>query len=72
MKFLLTYSAITALAFGIASAEAKSVWDELNETAPRVVFEDLQDTAPRTVFDEIADTAPLQPREAEPADLVGE
>ena len=55
-------------------ANAKSVWDQLAESAPRMeqpfdqvemtaprsnVFEDLQKTAPRSdVFDELSKTAP--------------
>lgn len=54
---LLTALLISATFTG--SASAKSVWDQISETAPRSgVFEDLQLTAPKSVFDTLNDTAP--------------
>jgi hypothetical protein len=56
-------SALLALGLLVApvSANAKSIWETLNETAPRSVFDDIRDTAPRSVFDEIRDVAPRLP-----------
>jgi len=53
-------------------ASAKSVWDQLAESAPRTnkPFVDIDMTAPRTVFSDLADTAPrtgAQPEGAERA-----
>jgi hypothetical protein len=50
-----------ALFLGVLAgpANAKSVWDQISETAPRSgVFEDLNLTAPKSVFDTLNDTAP--------------
>ena len=48
---------VTALA---GPAGAKSVWDQLAESAPRTdkPFIDIDRTAPRSVFTDLADTAP--------------
>jgi hypothetical protein len=53
-------------------ASAKSVWDQLAESAPRTdkPFVDIDMTAPRSVFTDLADTAPragAQPDGAERA-----
>ena len=51
----------SALFLGVLAgpANAKSVWDQVSETAPRSgVFEDLDMTAPKSVFDTLNDTAP--------------
>jgi hypothetical protein len=51
-----------ALVAGVLAGEAraeKSIFDQLNETAPRSsVFEDLNLTAPKSVWDQINETAP--------------
>lgn len=48
--------ALTVLSGG---ASARTVFDDLRETAPRSgVFADIQSTAPRSVFDGLSDTAP--------------
>ena len=40
-------------------ANAKSVWDQISDTAPRSgVFDDLNLTAPKSVFETLNDTAP--------------
>lgn len=72
MKLLATYSTIAVIVLGIAPASAKSVWDQLSESAPRSVFSDIRDSAPRSIFDQIGDSAPVGRPEAEPLDLVGE
>lgn len=49
------------LALGLVSgaASARTVFDDLRDTAPRsAVFSDLQNSAPRSVFDQLNDTAP--------------
>ena len=51
----------SALVLGVlaAPANAKSVWDQISETAPRSgVFDDLNLTAPKSVFETLNDTAP--------------
>lgn len=63
MKFqsaLVAIAVVSALASVGTPANAKSVWDQLNESAPRTIFDDLNDTAPRTIFDDIRDTAPVR------------
>ncbi len=72
MKLLVTYSAMAAIVLGIHPASAKSVWDQLGESAPRSVFTDIRDSAPRSIFDQIGDAAPVGRPEPEPLDLVGE
>ena len=66
MKGLIALKVATAIAaFGLLAtpASAKSVFDQLNDTAPRSdgVFGDLQSTAPRSPFDQINTTAPRSP-----------
>lgn len=48
---------------------AESVWDQLNETAPRTLFEDLQDAAPMTITDDIPG---VNCQNATCKDLIGE
>jgi len=60
MKYLTAFVA-TMSVFGVLSgaASAKSVWDQISETAPRSsVFEDLKLTAPKSVFEGLNETAP--------------
>ena len=42
----------------IRDSAPRSVFDEIRDSAPRSVFDDLRDSAPRSVFDQIRDTAP--------------
>jgi hypothetical protein len=72
MKLLATYSTMAAIVLGIAPASAKSVWDQLGESAPRSVFTQIHDSAPRSIFDQIGDAAPVGRPEPEPVDLAGE
>jgi hypothetical protein len=74
MKYATTLFVVLGVAALAQPATAKSVWDQLAESAPRMeqpfdpvemtaprsnVFEDLQKTAPRSdVFDELSKTAP--------------
>ena len=48
------------LASFTSPGSARSIWDQLNETAPlKTVFETLNETAPlKTVFDTLNETAP--------------
>jgi hypothetical protein len=58
MKALLCASALV-LSVLAGPANAKSIWDQISETAPRSgVFEDLNLTAPKSVFETLNDTAP--------------
>jgi hypothetical protein len=52
--------AASLLALGLLSgaASAKTVFDEIRDTAPRSVFADIQNAAPRSVFDDIRNSAP--------------
>ena len=66
MKGSITLKFATAIAaFGLLAspASAKTVWDGLNDTAPRSdgVFGDLQSSAPRSPFDQINTGAPRSP-----------
>ncbi|MDX2157562.1 MAG: hypothetical protein SFW09_13745 [Hyphomicrobiaceae bacterium] len=65
-------SIVVALGLLTTPANAKSIWQELNEAAPRSIFEDLQRSAPRSVFDEMTDTAPVCADDAEAGALHGE
>lgn len=61
MKYITSLAA--ALSFIVmlgGPASAKSVWDQLAESAPRTdkPFVDIDMTAPRSVFTDLADTAP--------------
>ena len=51
-----------AMILGVLAGEVraeKSIFDQLNETAPRSsVFEDLNLTAPKSLWDQINETAP--------------
>lgn len=54
---------ITAVVFAISvlsgSVSAKTLWDQVSDTAPRSgVFEDLNLTAPKSVFETVNETAP--------------
>lgn len=72
MKVCLSLAVVgTIAAFGLLAtpANARSAWDQLNETAPRMVFDDIRDTAPRTIFDDLKDTSPIS---APDKDLAGE
>ena len=39
-------SLIAAIGVVATPVGAKSIWDQLNETAPRTIFDDIRDTAP--------------------------
>ena len=72
MKVRTTLTIISVIAaFGVVAtpAGAKSVWDQLNETAPRSIWDQLNQTAPRSIFDDLRDTAPVR---APDEDLAGE
>ena len=49
-----------ALALGLLSsaASARTVFDDIRDSAPRSVFADIQNSAPRQPFDRINDAAP--------------
>lgn len=73
MKFIaLTLLIAIALPVGGGSSKAKSIWDQLSETAPKSVFDDIRDGAPRSVFDDLQASAPVAGPECGPADFVGE
>ena len=60
-KTALTIISVIA-AFGVVTvpAGAKSIWDQLNETAPK------------TIWDDIRDTSPVRAPEEDRTDLTGE
>lgn len=66
---LTVISAIAAFSFIATAASAKSIFDDIRDTAPRTIFDDIRDTAPRTLFDDLRDTAPVR---APSKDLAGE
>ena len=53
-----TLAALLALGLLTGTASARTVFDDIRDTAPRSVFDDIRDTAPRSPFDAIRDTAP--------------
>ena len=60
LKTALAASLSTALALGALSsaASARTVFDDIRDSAPRSVFADIQNSAPRSVFDDIRNSAP--------------
>jgi hypothetical protein len=52
------FASLIALGLIAGPAAARSVFDDLRDTAPRSIFADIQETAPRSIFDDIRDTAP--------------
>ena len=75
MKARTTLTIISVItAFGIIATPsgAKSIWDQLNETAPKSIWDQLNETSPRTIFDDIRDTAPVRAPEEDRTDLTGE
>ena len=51
-------ASILALGLLTGTASARTVFDDIRDSAPRSVFTDLQNSAPRSVFDDIRDAAP--------------
>ena len=54
MKVLTGLTVVSVIAaFGIFAtpASAKSIWDQLNDTAPRSIFDQLNDSAPERAPD---------------------
>jgi hypothetical protein len=52
------FASILALGLLAGQASARTVFDDIQDSAPRSVFDQIQDTAPRSVFDDIRDSAP--------------
>ena len=50
----------TLLALGLLSgaASARTIFDDIRDSAPHSVFADIQNAAPRSVFDDIRNSAP--------------
>ena len=50
----------TLLALGLVtgSANARTVFDDIRDAAPRAPFDRINDAAPRSIFDQINDSAP--------------
>lgn len=55
------FATLVALGLIAGAANARTVFDDIQDTAPRTVFDDIRDTAPRSIFDDIRDTAPRAP-----------
>ena len=53
-----TLAALFAIGLLSGATSARTVFDDIRDTAPRSVFDDVRDTAPRSPFDEIRNTAP--------------
>ncbi len=53
-----TLAALLALGLLTGTASARTVFDDLRDSAPRSVFDDIRDSAPRSPFDQIRDSAP--------------
>jgi hypothetical protein len=56
MKTLI--ASLVAAGLLIGPASARTLFDDISDSAPRSVFTDIQNTAPRSVFDDLRDTAP--------------
>lgn len=57
MKYVTAF--IFALPLLSGPVSAKTVWDQISDTAPRSgVFDDLNLTAPKSLFETLNDTAP--------------
>lgn len=54
-------AALFALGVLAGQASARTVFDDINATAPRSAFTDLADTAPRGAFDNLNESAPRAP-----------
>ena len=52
-------AALLALGLLAGQASARTVFDDLNDSAPRAdIFADINATAPRSTFDDLRDSAP--------------
>ena len=51
-------AALFAIGLLAGQASARTVFDDINSTAPHSAFEQLNDTAPRSAFDNLSDSAP--------------
>jgi hypothetical protein len=51
-------AALLALGLLASGASARTVFDDIHDTAPRSVSDGIKDTAPRTPFDQLQDSAP--------------
>ena len=49
---------LLALGFVTGSANARTVFDDIRDAAPRAPFDRINDAAPRSPFDRINDAAP--------------
>ncbi len=61
MKYIAAFALAAAIVAGFGNpSNAKSVWDELGDTAPRMEAPliEAEAVAPRSVFTEIGETAP--------------
>jgi hypothetical protein len=55
-------SAIVALGLFAGAAQAKDIFTQINETAPRSVFQDLNETAPKSAEQTLKDINDSAPR----------
>ena len=70
MRHIAALAAVLSVVAALGGpASAKSVWDQLAESAPRTdkPFVDIDMIAPRSVFTDLADTAPRTGAESESA-----
>jgi len=51
-------AALLAIGLLAGQASARTVFDDINDTAPRSTFTDLNDSAPHSAFDKLNDSAP--------------
>ena len=52
-------AALLALGLVAGSAQARTYFDDLRDTAPRAdIFTDIQNSAPRSIFDDLRNSAP--------------
>ncbi|MGE0766223.1 MAG: hypothetical protein AB7L90_07135 [Hyphomicrobiaceae bacterium] len=51
-------AALLALGLLAGQANARTVFDNLNDGAPRSTFDQLSDSAPRSTFDDLNQSAP--------------
>ncbi len=72
LKKLALLGVIAAFATIVPPANAKSIWQELNEAAPRSPAVDYREAVQRTIFDDIQASAPVAKPQADDDKLVGE
>lgn len=72
LKKLTLLGVIAAFGAMVPPANAKSVWQDLNEAAPRSLAGDSRGAVQRTIFDDLREAAPVAKPQADDDKLIGE